>query len=41
MYDSLLEEFDEDAVRTPDEEDGFAVQAVVEIDIAEDDGEID
>lgn len=41
MYDSLLEEFDEDAVRTPEEEDGFAVQAVVEIDIAEDDGELD
>ncbi len=41
MYDSLLEEFDEDAVRAPEEEDGFAVQAVVEIDLAEDDAEID
>ena len=41
MYDSLLEEFDDDAVRTPEEEDGFAVQAVAEIDIAEDDGELD
>jgi RNA polymerase primary sigma factor len=41
LYDSILEEFDEDAVRAPEEEEGFAVQAVVEIDIADDDAEID
>ncbi len=32
MYDSLLEEFDDDAVRVADE-DGFAAQAVAELDI--------
>ena len=38
---SLLEDFDEDAVRTPEEDEGFAVQAVAEIDIADDDAELD
>ena len=41
MYDSLLEEFDEEAVRTPEEEEGFAAQAVAEIDIVDDDAELD
>ena len=41
MYDSLLEEFDEEAVRTPEEDEGFAVQAVAEIDIVDDDAELD
>ena len=36
MYDPLLEEFDEDAVaRAPDEEEGFAAQAVAELDLEE------
>jgi RNA polymerase primary sigma factor len=41
LYDSILEEFDEDAVRAPEEDEGFVVQAVVEIDIADDDAELD
>ena len=36
MFDTLLDEFDDDAVRTPEEEDGFAVQAVAELDIDDD-----
>ncbi|MGI8982510.1 MAG: sigma-70 family RNA polymerase sigma factor [Pirellulaceae bacterium] len=36
MYDPLLEEFDEEAVaRAPDEEEGFAAQAVAELDLEE------
>ena len=41
MYDSLLEDFDEEAVRAPEEEEGFTVQAVAEIDIVDDDAELD
>jgi RNA polymerase primary sigma factor len=41
LYDSLLEEFDDEAVRAPEEDEGFVVQAVVEIDIADDDAELD
>ena len=41
MNDSLLEDFDEEAVRAPEEEDGFAVQAVAEIDIVDEDAELD
>ena len=41
MYDSLLEDFDEEAVRTPEEEEGFTVQAVADIDIVDDDAELD
>jgi RNA polymerase primary sigma factor len=41
LYDSLLEEFDDEAVRAPEEEEGFVVQAVVEIEIADDDAELD
>jgi RNA polymerase primary sigma factor len=41
LYDSLLEDFDEEAVRTPEEEDGFAVQTVTEIDIVDEDAELD
>jgi RNA polymerase primary sigma factor len=40
LYHSLLEDFDDEAVRTPEEDDGFAVQAVAEIEIG-DDAEID
>jgi len=36
LYDPLLEEFDEEAVaRAPDEEEGFAAQAVAELDLEE------
>ena len=41
MYESLLEDFDEEAVRTPEEDEGFAVQAVAEIDLADDSAELD
>jgi RNA polymerase primary sigma factor len=41
LYDSILEEFDDEAVRVPEEDEGFAVQAVAEIDIVEDDAELD
>ena len=41
MYDSLLEDFDDDRVRTPEEDEGFAVQAVAEIDLADDDADLD
>jgi RNA polymerase primary sigma factor len=41
LYDSILEEFDDEAVRAPEEDEGFVVQAVVEIDIADDDAELD
>jgi len=41
LYDSLLEDFDEEAVRAPEEEEGFTVQAVAEIDIVDDDAELD
>ena len=41
MYDSILEEFDDEAVRAPEEDEGFVVAAVVEIDVADDDVELD
>jgi RNA polymerase primary sigma factor len=41
LYDTLLEEFDDEVVRTPEEDEGFVVQAVTEIDIVEDDAELD
>ena len=41
MYDSILEEFDDEAVRAPEEDEGFVVKAVVEIDIADDDAELE
>lgn len=37
MYDSILHSFDDDAVRAPEDDDGFAVQAVAELDL--EDGE--
>lgn len=37
MYDALLEEFDDDAVRAPEDDEGFAAQAVAELEL-EDDG---
>jgi RNA polymerase primary sigma factor len=41
LYDSLLEEFDDEVVRAPEEEEGFTVQAVAEIDIVDEDAELD
>ena len=41
MYDSLLEDFDDDVVRSPEDEDGFAAQAVTDIDLVEDDPDLD
>jgi len=41
LYESILEEFDDEAVRAPEEEEGFVAAAVTDIDIAEDDGELD
>src|SRR5437763_8452186 len=41
LYETFLEEIDDEAVRTPEEEEGFTAQAVTEIDIVEDDAEID
>jgi RNA polymerase primary sigma factor len=36
LYDALLEEFDDDAVRAPEDDDGFAAQAVAELEIEDD-----
>jgi RNA polymerase primary sigma factor len=41
LYDSLLEEFDDDAVRTPEDDEGFTAQAVAEIELVEEDTEIE
>jgi hypothetical protein len=38
LYDALLEEFDDDAVaRQPEDEEGFAAQAVVEMELEQGD----
>ncbi len=41
MYDSLLEDFDDEVVRAPEEEEGFTAQAVAEIDLADDPAELE
>jgi RNA polymerase primary sigma factor len=41
LFDTLLEDFDEDRVRTPEDDEGFAVQAVAELDIADDDADLE
>ena len=38
MYDALLEEYDDDAVRAPEDDEGIAAQAVAELEL-EDDGD--
>lgn len=38
MFDALLEEFDDDAVRTPEDDEGFAAQAVAELELEDADG---
>ncbi len=41
MFDAILEEFDDDAVRTPDDEEGFAAHAVAEIELEDGSDELD
>jgi RNA polymerase primary sigma factor len=41
LYDSLLEEFDDDAVRTPEDDEGFTAQAVAEIELTDEDTELE
>ncbi len=37
----MLDEFDDDAVRTPEEDEGFAVQAVAELELDDDTADLD
>ncbi|MFM9117860.1 MAG: sigma-70 factor domain-containing protein, partial [Planctomycetota bacterium] len=41
MYDALLEEFEDDSTRTPDEEEGFALQPLAEVEVEEVDDELE
>jgi len=41
LYETLIEEFDEDRVRTPEDDEGFAAQAVAELELADDDAELE
>jgi RNA polymerase primary sigma factor len=41
LYESLIEDFDEEVVRTPEEEEGFTAQAVAEIEIVDEEAELD
>ena len=41
MYDALLEEFEDDTTRTPEEEDGFALQPLAEVEVEEVDDEFE
>jgi RNA polymerase primary sigma factor len=41
LYESLLEDFDDEAVRAPEEDEGFAVAAVAEIELVDEDAELD
>jgi RNA polymerase primary sigma factor len=41
LYETILEEFDDEAVRTPEDDEGFAAQAVAEIELADPDVELD
>jgi RNA polymerase primary sigma factor len=41
LYDSLLEDFDDDVVRSPEDEEGFAAQAVAEIEISDEDSDLE
>src|SRR5262245_27349226 len=41
LYETLLEEFDDEAVRTPEEDEGFVAQAVTELDVVDEDAELD
>lgn len=38
MFDALLDEFDDDSVRTPEDDEGFAAQAVAELELEDGDG---
>ena len=35
MFDALIDEFEEDPTRAPEEEEGFAIQPVAEVDVEE------
>ena len=37
LYDTLLDDFDDDAVRTPEDDEGFAAQAVAELELEDTD----
>jgi len=41
LYDALLEEFEDDSTRTPEEEDGFAIQPLAEVEVEEVDDELE
>jgi RNA polymerase primary sigma factor len=41
LYDALLEEFEDDSTRTPDEEEGFALQPLAEVEVEEVDDELE
>jgi RNA polymerase primary sigma factor len=41
LFDAMLDEFDDEAVRTPDEDEGFAVQAVAELELDDDTADLD
>jgi RNA polymerase primary sigma factor len=41
LYETILEDFDEDRVRTPEDDEGFAAQAVAELELTEDDAELE
>ena len=41
MYDALLEEFEDDSTRTPDEEEGFVIQPLAEAEVEEVDDELE
>jgi len=41
LFDAMLDEFDDDAVRTPEEDEGFAVQAVAELELDDDTADLD
>ncbi|MFO0868487.1 MAG: sigma-70 family RNA polymerase sigma factor [Pirellulales bacterium] len=41
MYDALLEEFEDDSTRTPEEEEGFSLQPLAEVEVEEVDDELE
>jgi RNA polymerase primary sigma factor len=41
LYDALLEEFEDDSARTPEEEEGFALQPLADVEVEEVDDELE
>jgi len=41
LYDALLEEFEDDSTRTPEEEEGFSLQPLAEVEVEEVDDELE